>query len=68
MKPQAVAFQIPLSPLEVDVSPVHEMKIREAYANDGATSCEARIAMELEYAPLLTPTEEFNRKLVRSCG
>ena len=45
-------------------SPADETRVRQAYANDGATSCEARVALELKYAALLTPTDEFNRKLV----
>ncbi len=53
---------LPLSPTAV--APAYEARLREAYANDGATSCEARLSLELKYAPLVTPTDEFNRKLV----
>ncbi len=64
MKPRVVASQITLPLTEITVSPTYETRIRDAYANDGITSCEARIALELKLAPLLTPTDEFNRKLV----
>ncbi|MBM4423320.1 MAG: modification methylase [Chloroflexi bacterium] len=64
MKTRVVASQIILPLLEATPSPTYEAKIRDAYANDGATSCEARIALEFKYAHLLTPTDEFNRKLV----
>ena len=64
MKTRVVASQITLPLVEVNPSPTYEARIRDAYANDGATSCEARIALEFKYAPLLTPTDEFNRKLV----
>src|SRR3989304_2057555 len=64
MKTRSVASQIALPLVEVNPSPTYEARIRDAYANDGATSCEARIALEFKYAPLLTPTDEYNRKLV----
>jgi DNA modification methylase len=63
MKAQ-IASQIPLPLIRAASSPGYEAQIREAYENDGVTSCEARISLELNYAPLLTPTDEFNRKLV----
>jgi site-specific DNA-methyltransferase (cytosine-N4-specific) len=64
MRTYPVATQIALPLLRTDTSPAYEARIREVYTNDGATSCEARIALELKYASLLTPTDEFNRKLV----
>ncbi len=64
MKPRVVASQITLPLTEITLSPTYETRIRDAYANDGVTSCEERIALELKLAPLLTPTDEFNRKLV----
>ncbi len=39
-------------------------EIRRIYANDGKTQCAARLALEQQYAELLTPTDRFNRKLV----
>jgi hypothetical protein len=64
MKNRVSASQVPLRVFQLLVSPVDETGIRRAYANDGATCCEARIALELKYASLLTPTDEFNRRLV----
>jgi len=64
MKTQTTASQIPLPAFQVVVSQADETRVRQVYANDGATSCEARIALELKYASQLTPTGEFNRKLV----
>ena len=64
MKTRVAASQISLPTFQLAVSQADEARIRQAYANDGATSCEARIALELKYASLLTPTDEFNRKLV----
>ncbi len=64
MKTRVAASQIYLPAFQLDASQADEGKIRQAYANDGATSCEARISLELRYASLLTPTDEFNRKLV----
>ncbi len=64
MKAQSAASQILLPAFQVAVSEADEVRIRQTYANDGATSCEARIALELKYASRLTPTNEFNRKLV----
>ena len=64
MKTRVAASQIHLPAFQLAASQADEIKIRQAYANDGATSCEARISLELRYAPLLTPTDEFNRRLV----
>ena len=64
MKPRVIASQITLPLTEITISPTYETRIRDAYASDGATSCEERIALELKLAPLLTPTDEYNRKLV----
>lgn len=64
MKTRVFGSQITLPLTEATPSPTYETRIREAYANDGATSADSRIALELKYAPLLTPTDEFNRKLV----
>ncbi len=64
MKAQLLASQIPLPEFALAPAPIYQTKIERAYANDGATRVEARVALELKYASLLTPTEEFNRKLV----
>lgn len=64
MKSRTIASQISLPIAETVVSSTYEGKISAAYANDGATSYEARLELELKYAHLLTPTDEFNRKLV----
>jgi hypothetical protein len=64
MKTRVAASQIYLPSFQLAASQADEAKIRQAYANDGATSCEARISLELKYASLLTPTDEFNRKPV----
>jgi len=64
MKTRVAASQIYLPSFQIAASQTDEAKIRQAYTNDGATSCEARISLELKYASLLTPTDEFNRKLV----
>ncbi len=61
---RTLASQITLPLVEAVASTTYETRIRDAYANDGVTSCKARIALELKYASLLTPTDEFNRKLV----
>jgi len=58
------ASQIALPTFHMTTSPADETRVRQAYANDGATSCEARVALELKYATLLTPTDEFSRRLV----
>jgi site-specific DNA-methyltransferase (cytosine-N4-specific) len=63
-KSSKMASQIALPYIGFASASSYEKRIREAYANDGVTTCEARIALELKYAPLLTPTEEFNRRLV----
>ena len=64
MGTRTISSQIALPMLEVAPSVVHEAKIREAYVNDGVTPISARVALELKYASLLTPTNEFNRKIV----
>jgi len=64
MKTRVAASQISLPTFQLGVSRADEARIRQAYANDGATSCEARISLELRYASLLTATDKFNRKLV----
>jgi len=64
MKSRTIASQISLPIAETAVSSTYEGKISAAYDNDGATLCDARIELELKYAHLLTPTDEFNRKLV----
>ena len=64
MKPRLAASQITLPLAEATLSPTYETRIRDAYANDGITSCDKRIELELKLARLLTPTDEFNRKLV----
>jgi len=64
MKTRIAASQISLPTFQLGVSRADEARIQQAYANDDATSCEARISLELRYASLLTPTDEFNRKLV----
>jgi len=58
------ASQIALPIFQLTPSAADDTRIRQVYANDGATSCEARIALELKYASLLVPTDEFNRQLV----
>ena len=63
--PQRIAGSQLALPIFHSKPPVaHERRIRLAYTNDGATSCEARVVLELKYASLLTPTDEFNRRLV----
>ena len=64
MKTRTSASQILLPEFRLAASLADETRIRQTFANDGATSCEARVALELKYASLLTPTDEFNRKLV----
>lgn len=64
MRAHSTASQIALPLIQVVTSAADESRIRATYANDGATSCESRIALELKYASLLTPTDEFNRRLV----
>jgi len=64
MKTHTVASQFLLPTFQLPASPTDQAKVRRTYANDGATSCEARIALELKYASILAPTDEFNRKLV----
>jgi len=64
MKSFAGASQMTLPALHLTTSVADETRVRQAYANDGVTSNEARVALELKYAGLLTPTDEFNRKLV----
>ena len=64
MRTRVAASQIAFPAFQLAVPQADETKIRQAYANDGATSCEARIQLEMKYASLLTPTDEFNRKLV----
>jgi len=68
MKTHTTASQILLPEFQLAESLADETKIRRMYANEGATSCEARIALELKYVSLLTPTDEFNRKLVSYQG
>ncbi|MBI4789106.1 MAG: hypothetical protein HY782_18905, partial [Chloroflexi bacterium] len=55
---------LPLLQVNVVVAMPEYQKIQQAYTNDGVTSCQARMALELKYAPLLSTTDEFNRKLV----
>ena len=56
--------RLPLFQVGADLPTTKDQTIRQAYTNDGVTSCQARIALELEYASLLSTTDEFNRKLV----
>ncbi len=64
MKTRATASQIQLPAFHLAVSQAGEARIRQTYANDGITSCTARVDLELEYASRLVPTDEFSRKLV----
>ena len=64
MKTRVAASQISLPTFQLAVARADEARIRQAYANDDATSCKARISLELRYASLLTATDKFNRKLV----
>lgn len=56
--------QIALPTLAVPPVPRPLAKMQTAYETDGATAIAARLALEARYADLLTPTDEFNRKLV----
>ena len=56
MKTRVAASQIYLPAFQLAASQADETKIRQAYANDGVTSCEERIMLKLHYASLLTPT------------
>jgi site-specific DNA-methyltransferase (cytosine-N4-specific) len=53
-----------LPQFQLPVLPAYQDRIQRAYTTDGATSNKERVALELKYAALLTPTDEFNRKLV----
>jgi len=64
MSLRATISQMTLPVFQLPPSAADAARIQLAYANDGATSCEARMALEQQYAALLTPTDEFNRRLV----
>lgn len=64
MTTRSTASQLLLPQFQVPLLPTYQEQIQRAYATDDTTRFEERVALELKYASLLIPTDEFNRKLV----
>src|SRR5258706_12132225 len=55
---------LPLQYLAQTQQVASRSQLERTYVSDGATLCENRVNLELQYADLIQTTTEFNRKLV----